>query len=210
MVSLDWLSDMASRWRRAATPPLVWGGVLAVLSLIVALAAHISYLVAEPGIEQAHADIWFRVADVLVISAVGVLVLGRMGLEGQKTPPHEDDLRVAAGLSTLTMVFAFVGLLLGLDDRVDAADSWFSYAEIWAFASLGWLLVSRPVPSPRGGAIGGGLLAISGLFTLIGLATGMSDSPEDYVTGSSWTGFGIRTAVVGLGWLFGLRPREAS
>lgn len=211
-ISLDWLNDMASRWGGVATSYLMGGAALAAVALIMALAAHINYLVAERGIEQVHADIWLTVSFVIVLAAVGSLALGRTSAEGRPASANIGDLWVGIGLSGMAGMSAFVGLILGLDERFDAMASWMSFALVWAFVALGWLLVSRPVPREwtfqRGAAIGGAFLGAAALFALIGLAVGLGDDFGDFIRGQSWLQFALTGAVLGIGWLFGLRPQE--
>ena len=213
MFYMSWLTDIRSRWGPVATPVLIAGLALAAVSLIMTLAAHINYLVAEPGVAQAHADVWGTLAIVMATASVGLLVLARTRAgDQQQLWGQTTDLAVATGLSALSIVFALIILIVGLDERVDAANSWLNFALAWSFVTLGWLVVSRPVPrewdTQRGAVIGGTILAVTAVFAVVGLSTGLGSEFDDYVHGASWLGLAWVGAIVGIGWLFGLRPSE--
>ncbi len=107
-------AETLDRWGVESSPPLITGIVLAAISLVVGLFAHISLLTAESqsgefGLFQAtslqgvHAVLWFNVAGFLGILAVAFLVVARSlsrPTQTRKVAPNP-DLTVAFGLSAL-------------------------------------------------------------------------------------------------------------
>lgn len=208
-VSLDALTSAGERWGVVTPLWLLAAAALAALAILIVTIAHIAYLVADDGLEQAHAAIWQVFASVLVLGCVGALFLARAEAEGKGTRFESTDLGIAVGLSAATGLFALISLVLGLDDRFDAMDSWGSFAQVWAFAALACLLVSRPVPPEwpmrRGEVVGLGLFAGAAFSALIGVATGMGDDFGAFTSGATWLTLATVLAILGVGWLAGVR-----
>ena len=208
------LADIRARWGVAQTPIFTAAIALAAAALLIATFAHISYLTAgaAAGNRKLNDQVWFTLATGCALAAAALLVLVRF----QSGPPRpatakNPDLRVALGLAGLTALFAVVGLIIGLGGRFSASDSWLRYAQVFAFLAVGWLVISRPIPSSLGTvtAVNAGLIVggVAMIALLIGQFMGLSSSNDTYVGGLSWQALGIAGITLVFGWFLGMQPK---
>ena len=208
------LADIRARWGVVQTPIFTAAIALAAAALLIATFAHISYTTAAAAAvnRKLNDQVWFTLATGCALAAAALLVLVRFQSGPPRPAPAKNpDLRVALGLAGLTALFALVGLIIGLGGRFDASDSWLRYAQVFAFLALGWLVISRPIPSSFGtvtavnaGLIIGGLAMVA---LLIGQFMGLSNNNDTYVGGLSWQALGIAGITLAFGWFLGMRPK---
>jgi hypothetical protein len=163
-----------------------------------------------------HGTIWLGLSSVLILAAVGWAAVAREQLKETSLWSPGTDLAIAAATAGLALVFGFVtlGVSLSWDAGFGSTYStmnigaWATFAQLWAFAALAWLALSRPLDrrtSHVTAAIGGGLAL---LFSVIGLSTGLGDSVEDFVHGAGWLTLAGIWATVATGSLFGYSRAE--
>ncbi|HEY8766235.1 MAG TPA: zinc ribbon domain-containing protein [Dehalococcoidia bacterium] len=209
------LADIRARWGIQQTPYFVGVMALAVLALLIGTIAHISYLTAgaTEANKQLDDGVWLTTATALALAAavLALVVRREAGIPPRASDVRNPDFRVALGLAGTTILFAFVGVIIGMSGRFDAALSWERYAEIFAFFALGWLIISRPVPEALGtvnsitvGFIAGGAILVA---LVIGQIMGLSHSNDSYTGGISWQALAISALVLELGWFLGMRPK---
>ncbi len=209
------LADTRARWGIQQTSYLVGVIALAGLALLIGTIAHISYLTAgaNEANKQLNDGVWLTTATALAfVAAVLALVVRReAGAPPRASDARNPDFRVALGLAGTTILFAFVGVIIGMGGRFDAALSWERYAEIFAFFALGWLIIARPVPDALGtvnsitvGLLAGGAILVA---VVIGQIMGLSNNNNTYTGGISWQALAISALVLELGWFLGMRPK---
>ncbi len=209
------LADARARWGIQQTPYFVGAILLAGLALLIGTIAHISYLTASSSAvnKQLNDAVWLTTANALALAAAVLSLVVRR--EAVAPPPASDarnpDFRVGLGLIGMTILFAFVGVVVGMSGRFDAALSWERYAQIFAFFTLGWLIISRPVPaalvtvsSISLGFVTGGAILVA---VAIGQVMGLSNSNDTYTGGISWQALAVSALVLELGWFLGMRPK---
>ena len=191
---------------------LLAGAGLIVLSLCVSLAGHIVYLTADPsdGFEDyLHGIVLLVVALALVLMGLGLLWWWRQVATENQIISTQADRATAFGLSFLTAAMATVGLILGLDERLDAMTSWMQFAFTWGFVSFAFLLIARPIPeewgAQRGDLVGLGFYALTVLLLMPAMVQGLGGESSG-IKGYSWAFAAMIMALLGTGWLFALPP----
>ena len=208
------LAEVRARWGIQQTPYFVGVMVLAGLALLIGTIAHISYLTAgsTDANKQLDDGVWLTMATALAFAAavLALVVRREAGPPPRASDARNPDFRIALGLAGMTILFAFVGVVIGMNGRVDAALSWERYAQIFAFFALGWLIISRPVPEVMGtvnsitvGFIAGGAILVA---LVIGQIMGLSHNNDSYTGGISWQALAISALVLLLGWFLGMQP----
>jgi hypothetical protein len=209
------LADIRARWGIQQTQYFVGVMALAGLALLIGTIAHISYLTAgaTDAYKQLHDGVWLTTATILAFAAaiLALVVRWEAGAPPRPSDVRNPDFRVAVGLAGATMLFAFVGVIIGMSGHFDAALSWERYAQIFAFFALGWLIISRPVPEALGtvssitvGFVAGGAILVA---VVIGQIMGLSNSSDSYTGGVSWQALAISALVLELGWFLGMRTK---
>lgn len=208
------LVDTRARWGIQQTPYFAGVIALAGLALLVGTIAHISYLTAGSAAfaKHLHNAVWLALSIGFAFAAAALAVLVRRASGTQPAATAQNpDLRVAAGLAGLALLFALVGMIIGMGGRGLAADSWERYAQLFAFLALAWVVLSRPVPAELGTTSTAtiGLIALAGGVgaLVIGQIMGLSNSNDSYVGGVSWQAAGIVLVTLVLGWFLGMRPK---
>jgi hypothetical protein len=208
----DWGQELARLWSRVGSGQLLTAAILAVLALVFGVLG-LQMALAGEGFSSGefHGTIWLGLSSVLILAAVGWAAVAREHLKGTSLWSPGTDLAVAAATAGLALIFGFVtlGVSLSWDQGFESTFStmnigaWATFAQLWAFASLAWLALSRPLDrrtSQVMAAIGGGLAL---LFSLIGLSMGLGDDLEDFVHGAGWLTFASICATLATGSLFG-------
>jgi hypothetical protein len=209
------LADIRARWGIQQTPYFAGVMALAGLALLIGTIAHISYLTAgaTDAYKQLHDGVWLTTANILAFAAavLALVVRREAGAPPSGSDVRNPDFQIALGLAGTTILFAFVGVVIGMGGRFDAALSWERYTQIFAFLALGWLIISRPVPEALGtvnsmtvGFIAGGAILVA---VVIGQIMGLSNSNDSYIGGISWQALAISALVLELGWFLGMRPK---
>ena len=212
------LNAMRERWGVEQTPVLLAGLLLTALALLAGSLGVTSYLIAgdDEFLQKLDAQVWLRLALGLAFGGAALLVFARWQsprlrvATGEKNP----DLNIGFVLGGLTLVFAFAGMIKGLDESFDATNAWFGYAYVFAVVTIGWFAISQPVPDAVGtvsaSAIGLGLVAAGVIALVIGQVQGMSEDNSTFISGLAFQGLGTVAVLLALGWFLGLRPRDAS
>jgi hypothetical protein len=208
------VNDVCERWGVSQTSYLAATAALAGLALVIGTIAHISYLTAGSAAfaKHLHNAVWLALSIGFAFAAAALAVLVRRASGTQPAATAQNpDLRVAAGLAGLALLFALVGMIIGMGGRGLAADSWERYAQLFAFLALAWVVLSRPVPAELGTTSTAtiGLIALAGGVgaLVIGQIMGLSNSNDSYVGGVSWQAAGIVLVTLVLGWFLGMRPK---
>jgi hypothetical protein len=205
------LPDARARWNVKQTPYLSAAMALGVMALLVGTLAHISYLTAgvADGLKKDHDFMWETLANGLAFAAAVVALMVRR--DSGPTHPADvrgPDFRIGAGLAAIAVLFAFVGVVIGMGGRGSAEDSWVHYSQLFAFLALAWLIISRPIPAALGSVnartIGLVLVAAGVAALLIGEITGMDNSDSSYFGGVAWQAMGIAVITLALGWFLGM------
>jgi hypothetical protein len=211
----DVIDQTLERWNVARSGILIAAFVLALLAFLVATFANISYLSAGDidSNQKFDAQIWFNLALGAAIAAAALLILvrwqsGRPGAASMDSP----DFRVGMAMAGLVALFCLAGLFKGFDDSFDAQDSWFNYARVFAFLTIGWLVISRPIPQAVAGmssvTIGLLIVAVGAGALVLGQFMGLSDDFSTFVTGVSFQSLGVVAMFLALGWFLGLERRS--
>jgi hypothetical protein len=81
---------------------------------------------------------------------------------------------------------------------------------VFAFFTIGWLAVSRPVPETIGTLkapmLGLIVLGVAAVALVIGQIQGLSEDNSSYLSGISFQHLGIVGMLLAFGWFLGLRP----
>jgi len=213
----DWGQELARLWSQVGSGQLLTAAILAVLALVFGVLG-LQMALAGEGFSSGefHGTIWLGLSSVLILAAVGWAAVAREQLKGASLWSLGTDLAIAAATAGLALVFGFVtlGVSLSWDVQYGSTFStmnigaWATFAQLWAFAVLGWLALSRPLDrrtSHVTAAIGGGLAL---LFSVIGLSTGLGDNVEDFVHGAGWLTLAGIFATVATASLFGYSRPE--
>jgi hypothetical protein len=185
--------------------------ILAVLALGFGVLGLQMTLAGAGSRSEFHGTIWLGLSSALVLVAVGWAAAAREQLKEPSLWSPGTDLAVAAATALLALVFGFVTLGVSLSWESSSTmgiGAWATFAQLWAFAALAWLALSRPLDRRTShvmAAIGGGLAL---LFSVIGLSTGLGDNVQDFVHGAGWLTLAGIWATVATGSLFGYSRPE--
>jgi hypothetical protein len=211
-INIDFTA-IRSRLGLQQSTTLTAAAVLALAAVIISTYAHIRYLTTKSVDTQLDSQVIFSLALGCAIAAAALAVLLRW--QAGPLPRAEadsPDLKFAALLGVITGAFVFVGFILGQGARLEASDSWFRYALVFAFLTTAWLTISRPVPARF--ATGNGAtpvlaaLGVALLLLVVGTVIGQSDKFDTWVKGLSWQQLGTVPIVLLLGFFLGLEDRR--
>lgn len=212
----QYLAEARERWGIEPSPFFIAIAVLAVLSLLIGSVAHASYLTAGADEVDKQFDdaVWLTTAIALALGALILSVFVRY--EATRSPVAADtksiDFRIALGIAALALLWALLGVIVGMSGRFEAAESWTRYSAVFSFLGAAWLALSQPVPAMLGTTkattIGIGVLGVALVMLLIGQIQGMSNSYDSYVGGLAWQAMSISVLTLALGWFLGMQPKR--
>jgi hypothetical protein len=208
----DWGQELARLWGRVGSGELLAAAILAALALIFGVVGLQMALAGEAfSSTEFHGAIWLGLSTVLVVAAIGWAAAARSKLRERGFWSPGTDLIVAVGTAVLAVAFGFVALGVSLSFTLASArtfstlnvSAWETFAQLWAFIALGWLVVVKPLDrrTSQVVAVVGGVLAL--LLSAIGLSSGLGNTVEDFVHGSGWLSLAAVCATLATGSLFG-------
>lgn len=206
----DWGQELARLWARIGSGQLLAAGILGGLGLIFAIVGLQMALASDAfSSGEFHGSIWLGLATILILAAIGWASAARAQLRERGVWSPSTDLLVAGGAGALAVIFGFVTVGVGLSfDQLGGGSTqdigaWATFAQLWAFLALGWLVFTRPLDARTSQLFGGIGTGLALLLGFIGLASGLGDSTEDFVHGGSWLSIAIVFAILATGSLFG-------
>jgi hypothetical protein len=213
-VSLQaYLTQMRERWGLDATAYFTATLILAGLAIVLGSIAHAVLLTAGENDfdKQSDFSVWLTTANALALASLVTAVLVRNNARSDpvETDVRSLDFRIALGLAALTIIFALIGVILGMDGRGTASGSWERYASLFAFVEATWLALSKPVPalvgSVKAETVGmiAGVVAI--VMLLVGQIQGLSNDVDSFFGGIAWQAMAVSILLLDLGWFLGMR-----
>lgn len=215
MALQHFLSDARERWGVEGTPFFMGVMGLVAIAILLGTLAHVSVLTAGAADFNKRADfyVWSTSATALALGALVVAVLIRFDAKGSPAPAYSQsiDFRVGVGLAVLTVLFALIGVIVGMGGHPDSAGTWERYATMFSFVTATWFVLSQPVPETIGTTkattIGLIIAAVALPMLVIGQIMGLGNSTGSYVGGVSWQAMAISIIVIDLGWFLGMQRR---
>jgi hypothetical protein len=208
---------MSELWQRVGSGPLLAAALLGASGLIfavVGLQMTLGGVAFSSG--EYHGIVWLGLATILVLGSVGWASAARAYMRQHGVWSANTDFVIAGGLAALAVIFGFVGLGISLAyDQFSSSSTlnvsaWETFAQVWAFLAFGWLALTRPIDTRTSQLLGGAGTALALLFGVVGLATGLGDTADDFVKGGGWISQGLVFAVIGAGALFGAAPGQGA
>ena len=186
-----------------ASPWLVGAGVLTGVGLILALVGLITTLSADLySTTTLHGATCEGVARVLVVLAIAAYAGATRPLLSRA------NLIIGAVGAGLAVASAFAGLVVahvsGFERGGSATQALSGFAEVLAFATVGWLIYTRPLTRRRAALVAWICGAVGLPLALIGLLFGLGRY-SDWVHGQGWLGLALVLALLAAGSVIGTR-----
>jgi len=204
-------AEMRARWGLEQSPYLLAAVALWIAAIGFGTLGHILFLTASTPNDQASGQSWFNIGIAAAIGAVAMGVLVHWQQPSRKGGAL-DDQRIVGVLGALSLLWIFIAIIFGFSKRLDPETSWFYYAELFAFATMAWCVISRPLPAVFGTMktqnIGFAGMAACAIALFIGLIMSGSNSYATYSKGVSFQDLGFVLVVLVLAAFLGLAPER--